>query len=149
MLMNKRRVVITGLGCITALGKTSDEMFEGLCSGQSGISNIESFDTTEYPVKFGGEVKTFRIKDYATVREGKRMDRFSQMAVASAVRAVEDSGLDFKKEDTCRSGVLIGTGIGGRHRGRRFGRIRLAPGGWRGGVRPAGDGRGVYRGTCR
>ena len=111
--MNKRRVVITGLGCITALGKSADEMFDGLCLGRSGISNIESFDTTEYTVKFGGEIKNFRIKDYATVREGKRMDRFSQMAVASAVRAVEDSGLDFKKENTCRAGVLIGTGIGG------------------------------------
>ena len=111
--MNKRRVVITGLGCITALGKSADEMFDGLCLGRSGISNIESFDTTEYTVKFGGEIKNFRIKDYATVREGKRMDRFSQMALASAICAVEDSGLDFKKEDTCRVGVLIGTGIGG------------------------------------
>ena len=113
MLMEKRRVVITGLGCVTSLGNSPDEMFNGLCRGRSGISGIESFDTTEYPVKFGGEVKNFRIKDYATVREGKRMDRFTQMAVASAVQATEGSGLDFGKEDTCRVGVLIGTGIGG------------------------------------
>jgi len=111
--MNKRRVVITGLGCITALGQSPDEMFDNLCHGVSGISNIESFDTTQYPVKFGGEIKNFRIKEYATIREGKRMDRFSQMAVASAVRAIEDSGLDFNKEDPCRIGVLVGTGIGG------------------------------------
>jgi 3-oxoacyl-[acyl-carrier-protein] synthase II len=111
--MNKRRVVITGLGCITALGKSPDEMFDSLCQGKSGISNIESFDTAEYPVKFGGEVKDFRIKDYASVREGKRMDRFTQMAVASAVQAVDDSNLDFKKEDLRRIGVLVGTGIGG------------------------------------
>ncbi|MCE5186969.1 MAG: beta-ketoacyl-ACP synthase II [Planctomycetaceae bacterium] len=111
--MTERRVVITGLGCITALAESPDELFEALCQGRSGISLIESFDTTEYPVKFGGEVKTFDIGKYTGVREAKRMDRFTQMALASAVQAVNDSGLDFEKENKRRVGVIVGTGIGG------------------------------------
>lgn len=111
--MNKRRVVITGLGCITALGETADEMFDALCHGKSGISMIESFDTTEFPVKIGGECKNFKIKKYINSRTAKRMDRFAQMAVASSILAVKDSGLDLDNENPCRVGVIIGTGIGG------------------------------------
>ncbi len=111
--MSRRRVVITGLGCVTALGESVDEVFAALCRGESGISNIESFDVSEYPVKFGGEIKSFDITKYVDQREGKRMDRFSQFAVAAASQAVEDSGLDFTKEEPFRVGVLVGTGIGG------------------------------------
>ena len=111
--MNRRRVVITGLGCITALAESADEMFDALCGGKSGISAIEEFDTTEYPVKFGGEVKGFQVNDYVNIRQGKRLDRFAQMALASAIQAVDDSGLDFQTENTERAGVLVGTGIGG------------------------------------
>jgi len=112
-MMDKRRVVITGVGCITALSQSPDEMFEALCAGRSGISNIEAFDTTEFTVKFGGEVKDFDIDKYIGHRQGKRMDRFTQMALASAIQAVSDSGLDFNSKDTDRAGVLVGTGIGG------------------------------------
>ncbi len=111
--MSRRRVVITGLGCVTALGESVDEVFAALCRGESGISNIESFDVSEYPVKFGGEIKSFDITKYVDQREGKRMDRFSQFAVVAASQAVEDSGLDFTKEEPFRVGVLVGTGIGG------------------------------------
>ena len=111
--MDRRRVVITGLGCTTALAETADGLFSALCEGKSGISMIESFDTTEYPVKIGGEIKNFRINDYINSRQGKRMDRFTQMAVASSIRAVEDSGIDFDKADRCRTSVIIGSGIGG------------------------------------
>lgn len=111
--MSKRRVVITGLGCITALGESGDAMFDALCHGKSGISKIESFDTSDYPVKIGGEVKNFKAKKYMHQRDAKRMDRFAQLAVASSVQAVKDSGLDFEKEDRSRVGVIIGTGIGG------------------------------------
>ena len=112
--MTKRRVVITGIGCVTALAESGHDLFDALCAGKSGISKIESFDTTEYPVKFGGEAKQFDIKKYAEHREGKRMDRFTQFAYASAVQAVEDSGIDFSDEKLAlKSGVLIGTGIGG------------------------------------
>jgi len=111
--MNKRRVVITGLGCVTPLAETVEEFFAALCEGKSGISPIERFDASGYPVRFGGECKDFNISKYVDHREGKRMDRFCQMAVASSIQAVDDSGIDFSKEDLDRMAVIIGTGIGG------------------------------------
>lgn len=112
--MNRRRVVITGLGCVTALGQTFDDLFDALCEGKSGISQVECFDTTEYPVHFGGEVKSFDLDRYIDQRESKRLDRFSQFAIVSAMKAVEDSGLDLSDEQLAfRTGVVIGTGIGG------------------------------------
>ena len=111
--MNKRRVAITGLGCITALAESADGLFSALCEGQSGISLIESFDVSEYPVKFGGEIKKFDVTRYVDKRESKRMDRFTQFAVAAASQAVKDSGLDFSREDPYRAGSIVGTGIGG------------------------------------
>lgn len=111
--MSKRRVVITGLGCITALGESADGVFSALCEGKSGISNIEAFDASQYPVRFGGEIKDFDVTRYLDQREGKRMDRFTQFAVAAAVQAVEDSRLDMSKEDPYRAGSIVGSGIGG------------------------------------
>jgi 3-oxoacyl-[acyl-carrier-protein] synthase II len=111
--MSKRRVVITGLGCVTALAESADELFAALCEGKSGISTIESFDTSAYPVKFGGEIRNFDVTKYIDQRQSKRMDRFSQFALAAAKQAVDDSGLDFSKEDIFRAGVIVGTGIGG------------------------------------
>ena len=112
-MKHTRRVVITGLGCVTALGESADEMFQAVCQGKSGISNIESFDVSDFPVKFGGEIKEFQVKSHVAAREGKRLDRFAQFALASAIEAVEDSGLDFSMENRSRMGVVIGTGIGG------------------------------------
>ena len=111
--MADRRVVITGLGCVTPLAESVELLFEGLCQARNAISLIESFDTSQYPVKFGGECKSFDIENYAGVREGKRMDRFTQMALASSIQAVKDSGLEFEKEDKHRVSVIVGTGIGG------------------------------------
>jgi len=111
--MSRRRVVITGLGCVTALAESADKLFAELCEGQSGISTIESFDTGAYPVKFGGEIRNFIVTKYIAQRESKRMDRFTQFAMAAAKQAVDDSGLDFSKEDVFRAGVIVGTGIGG------------------------------------
>ncbi|MCH7559401.1 MAG: beta-ketoacyl-ACP synthase II [Planctomycetes bacterium] len=111
--MSKRRVVITGLGCVTALAESADELFTALCEGKSGISNIESFDTSAYPVRFGGEVKNFDVTKYVDKRQSKRMDRFTQFAMAAASQALNDSGLDFSKEDVFRAGAIVGTGIGG------------------------------------
>ncbi len=111
--MSKRRVVITGLGCVTALAESPDGLFTALCAGENGISPIESFDVSEYTVKFGGEIKKFDVTKYINQREGKRMDRFTQFAMAGAIQAVQDSGLDFSKEDLFRIGVIVGTGIGG------------------------------------
>ena len=111
--MSKRRVVITGLGCITSLGESADEMFDSVCKGISGVSAITSFDPSDYPVRFGGECKNFDPNRYIHSRDNKRMDRFTQMALASAIQAVNDSGIDFGKEDKSRCGVIVGTGIGG------------------------------------
>jgi 3-oxoacyl-[acyl-carrier-protein] synthase II len=88
-------------------------LFSALCEGRSGVSRIESFDTGIYPVRFGGEIKNFDPVRHIEYRESKRMDRFTQLAVAAAVQTVEQSGLDFSKEDHFRAGVIIGTGIGG------------------------------------
>jgi 3-oxoacyl-[acyl-carrier-protein] synthase II len=111
--MNRRRVVITGLGCVTALSESVDEVFAALCEGKSGVSTIESFDTSQFPVHFGGEIKDFDVTAYIDKRESKRMDRFAQFAIASAISAAKDSGIDFSKEDPYRVGVIVGTGIGG------------------------------------
>ncbi|MHC4186444.1 MAG: beta-ketoacyl synthase N-terminal-like domain-containing protein [Planctomycetota bacterium] len=112
--MSKRRVVITGLGCVTALAESVNGLFSALCEGKSGVSTIESFDTGVYPVRFGGEIKNFDPTQYIEYRESKRMDRFTQFAVVAAVQAVDDSGLDFSKEEPFRRvGVIVGTGIGG------------------------------------
>lgn len=111
--MNRRRVVITGLGCVTALAESVEGLFAALCEGISGVSTLESFDASHYAVHFGGEVKQFDAGKYIDRRHAKRMDRFTQFAVAGAVQAVNDSGLDFSKEDPYRVGAIVGTGIGG------------------------------------
>lgn len=111
--MVNRRVVITGLGCVTALGESAESLFDALCQAKSGVSQIESFDTTKFTVSIGGEIKNFDINKYIGIREGKRMDRFTQLMIASSIQAVDDSGIDFEKEDLYRAGVLLGTGIGG------------------------------------
>jgi 3-oxoacyl-[acyl-carrier-protein] synthase II len=90
-----------------------DELFNALCEGRSGISTIDSFDTSAYPVHFGGEIKNFDVTQYIDKRDAKRMDRFSELAVAAAIQAVKDSGVDFAKEDPYRIGAIVGTGIGG------------------------------------
>jgi 3-oxoacyl-[acyl-carrier-protein] synthase II len=101
------------LGCVTALSESVDELFAALCEGKSGVSTIESFDTSQFPVHFGGEIKHFDVTEYIDKRESKRMDRFTQFAIAGAISAVKDSGLDLSKEDPYRVGVIVGTGIGG------------------------------------
>src|SRR5688500_20383019 len=109
-----RRVVITGLGVVTALGEVVDEMWENVCAGKSGVGPITRWDISKYPVRFGGECTTFDVTNYGVEhREAKRLDRFAQFGLAASVSAVKDAGLDFDKEDRYRCGVLIGSGIGG------------------------------------
>ncbi len=111
--MDRRRVVITGLGCVTALSESPEGLFTALCEGRSGVSTVESFDTSQFPVHFGGEIKSFDVTQCVDKRDSKRMDRFTQFAVAAAIRAVQDCGIDFAKEDPYRMGSIVGTGIGG------------------------------------
>ncbi len=111
--MTRRRVVITGLGLVTALGETVDAFWPNVISGKSGVKRIEGFDVTQYPVKIGGEICTFDPENYIDKREVKRIDRFALFALASAISAVKDSGLDMKAVDPDRCGVIVGSGIGG------------------------------------
>jgi 3-oxoacyl-[acyl-carrier-protein] synthase II len=112
--MSRRRVVITGLGIVTSLGETVDEMWESLCAAKSGITTITRWDTSKTPVKFGGECARFDVTRYGVdAREAKRLDRFGQFGMAASISAVRDAGIEFEKEDRTRCGVLIGSGIGG------------------------------------
>ena len=109
----KRRVVITGMGTINPLGNSVADAWKHVRANACGIGPITSFDTTGFPVKLAGEVKDFTPDDTIGKKEAKRMARFTQLAVAAAVEAVDDSGIDFEKEDTNRCGVLVSSGIGG------------------------------------
>jgi 3-oxoacyl-[acyl-carrier-protein] synthase II len=110
----RRRVVITGLGVVTSLGEMVDEYWEALCAGKSGIKSITRWDTSKFPVRFGGECTHFDVTKYGIDhREAKRLDRFGQFGIAASISAVKDSGLDFAKEKSERCGVIIGSGIGG------------------------------------
>jgi 3-oxoacyl-[acyl-carrier-protein] synthase II len=108
-----RRVVITGLGTINPVAQNVRGYWDGLCNGRSGIGPIELFDASAFKVQFGGEVKGFDPERVLEAKTARRMDRFSQFAVAAAVEALRDSGVDMGKEDPYRWGVALGSGIGG------------------------------------
>lgn len=109
-----RRVVVTGLGAITPLGNSVDAYWNGLLAGTSGCDYITAFDTEKFKTKFACEVKGFNPEDYLDRKEAKRMDRFSQMAVASAHQAVVQSGIDQEGVvNKDRVGVIWASGIGG------------------------------------
>lgn len=109
-----RRVVVTGMSVVTALGSEVPGFWEKLCAGKSGISRLERFDCSDFKVNFGGEVKDFRPEDHFDGKEAKRLDRFSQFALAAAQKAVRQSAIDFSAvSDPYRCGVIIGSGIGG------------------------------------
>lgn len=111
----RRRVVVTGMSVVTPLGHELPEFWEKLCAGKSGVGLIERFDSSEYKVRFGGEIKHFNMLDHVDfdAKDLKRLDRFSQFALAAANKAIVMSGLDLKAGDPYRKGVLVGTGIGG------------------------------------
>jgi len=108
-----RRVVITGLGVVTALGSTLESFWTGLCEGRSGVAPLTLFDTTEFKVRFGGQVHGWDAPALFGVKEARHLDRFAQFALVAAEHAVEDSGIDFAALPPERCGVLIGSGIGG------------------------------------
>ena len=108
----KRRVVVTGLGAVTPIGNTVDEFWSSIREGKVGIGEITKFDTTDYKVKIAAEVKGFVAKERMDFKASRRMEPFSQYAVAAAKEAYEDAGLDISKEDPYRAGVIIGSGIG-------------------------------------
>ena len=113
MEMPKRRVVITGLGSITSLGLDKESFWKAACEGHSGVGPITRFDVSEHDVKIASMVNDFDPTCVLTPREARRLDRYSQFALAGAEEAVQDSGLDLEKIDLARAGTVIGTGIGG------------------------------------
>jgi 3-oxoacyl-[acyl-carrier-protein] synthase II len=110
---NGRRVVVTGMGAMSPLGLSVDELWSGLLEGRSGIDFVTSLDTTPYPVKVAGEVRDFVPEQYMDRKEARRMGRFSQLAVAASVEAVRHAGLKPDAVDPERLGVLLGNGYGG------------------------------------
>lgn len=111
--MDKRRVVITGLGAVTPFGVGVDKFWESLKAGKSGISTSESIDIDKHVVKISGEVKDFHPEEYMDAKEAKKMDRFIQFAMVAADEAVKDSKLDIEKEDPYRVGVIVSSAAGG------------------------------------
>ncbi len=111
--MNERRVVVTGLGVISPIGNTPDELWDSLSHGRGGIGRLTAFDASAFTSQIGGEVKDFDPGRYMDPKKAKRMDRFCQLGAAAAGLALEDSGLELEKEDPTRIGVFVGSGIGG------------------------------------
>lgn len=108
----KRRVAVTGLGAVTPIGNTVPEFWAGVKEGKVGIGEITKFDITDYKVKLAAEVKGFEAKERMDFKSARRMELFSQYAVAAAKEAFEDAGLDISKEDPYRVGVIAGSGVG-------------------------------------
>lgn len=113
MINLRRRVVVTGLGAVTPVGNTVQEFWDSLVAGKSGVGIISQFDASDYSVRIAAEVKDFDYTKYIDKKEGRRMDRVSQFAVAAAQMAYSDAKLEKDKLDALRCGVCIGTGIGG------------------------------------
>jgi len=111
--MELKRVVVTGIGAITPLGKTIPEYWEGLKNGVSGAAPISRFDTSKFKTKFACEVKDYNPENYFDKKEVKKLDLYTQFAIIAAKEAIKDSQLDFSKINTERAGVIWGSGIGG------------------------------------
>lgn len=108
-----RRVVVTGLGVVSALGTGVEKNWDALMAGRCGIDLITRFDASEFPTQIAGEVKDFNAEDYMPKKEIKKMDLFIQYALAAAEEAMEDSGFQVTEENAERVGVLVGAGLGG------------------------------------
>ena len=111
--MELKRVVVTGLGAVTPLGNTPEETWESLLAGKSGAAPITHFDASLFKTQFACEVKNLNVNDYIDRKEARKLDRYTQLAMISAMQGVKDSGLDLEKEDLNRIGVIYGVGIGG------------------------------------
>jgi len=115
--MSRRRVVVTGLGCVSPVGNTVQAAWDSLLAGRSGIARIEAFDPTTFACQIAGEVKNFDLEPYINAKEARSMDRFIHLGIAAAQQAIEDAGLPSREELddelATRIGVIIGSGIGG------------------------------------
>lgn len=109
----EKRVVITGMGAITPIGKNVQEFFESIVSGKCGIDNITLFDTSNFKVKLASEVKEYNPEDYFDRKSAKRLDRFTQFGMIAAREAIKDSGINEENTDLERVGIIVSSGIGG------------------------------------
>ncbi|HIF88469.1 MAG TPA: beta-ketoacyl-[acyl-carrier-protein] synthase II [Candidatus Thioglobus sp.] len=113
--MNKRRVVVTGLGIVSPVGNSVKQSWDNILNGVSGIDYLTNLDTEGQVVTFGGSVKDFDISDYISPKDAKKMDIFIHYGMAAGIQAIEDSGIEVTDENAERIGVAIGAGIGGLH----------------------------------
>ena len=112
-MRDRRRVVITGMGVVSPLGNSVEELWDGLVAGRSGIGPITLCDSIDYPCKIAGEVRNLDFGRFMNTKEARRLARFSHLAIAAAHMAVEDADLDLGQEDLEMFGVLLGNGSGG------------------------------------
>ena len=111
--MEKRRVVVTGIGALTPIGNTAPEFWEGLVAGKSGAAPITHFDASKFKTQFACEVKNFNIEDFMDKKEARKLDKFAQYAAVASDEAIKDAHLDIEALDKDRVGVIWGSGIGG------------------------------------
>ncbi|WP_091640376.1 beta-ketoacyl-ACP synthase II [Aquisalimonas asiatica] len=111
--MNKRRVVVTGLGIVSPVGNNISEAWDNICAGRSGIRPIDRFDTEQFATRFGGTIQGFDAKEHINPKDARKMDPFIHYGIAAANQALDDAGLDVTESNAERIGVAIGSGIGG------------------------------------
>ena len=109
----RRRVVVTGLGTVTAISCQVEDLWQRILAGESGVHDLTLFDTRDFKVHFGGDIAAWSTEGYLPAKEAKRVDRFAQFALVAGTDAVTDSGIDFKAEEAFRCGVILGSGVGG------------------------------------
>ncbi|MFM7669906.1 MAG: beta-ketoacyl-ACP synthase II [Betaproteobacteria bacterium] len=109
----RRRVVVTGLGCVSPVGNTISSSWEALLAGRSGIATVTKFDASAFATTFAGEVKGFQVEDYIPAKEARHMDTFIHFGMAAGIQAMQDSGLVVTDANAERIGVMVGSGIGG------------------------------------
>ena len=109
----QRRVVVTGLGCVSPIGNSVTDSWDALLAGRSGIATITRFDASPFSTHFAGEVKGFNVEDYMPGKEARHMDSFIHYGMAAGIQAMQDSGLQVTEENAERIGVIVGSGIGG------------------------------------
>lgn len=111
--MELKRVVVTGLGAVTPLGNKTEDTWNNLVAGVSGAAPITLFDASQFKTQFACEVKNLKVNDYIDRKEARKMDRYAQLAIISAMQAIQDSGMNLEEIDKNRVGVIYGVGIGG------------------------------------
>jgi 3-oxoacyl-[acyl-carrier-protein] synthase II len=113
--LSRRRVVVTGLGIVSPVGNSVKDAWENIIAGNSGIGPVTNFDVTDFPVRFGGEIRDFDVSQYMPTRDARRMGAFIHYGIAAASQAIADSGIEITAANASRAGVAVGSGIGGLH----------------------------------